>query len=140
MVSSDKRSLPVIAVLLILLLYPASAQSGESSGEILIGESAFSESQKGGFAEDNFVEFRRNEEGQTFEGKSQMRESLIASYTTPSFEGYSQDHSIYARIFSQLDKEFNSEEIMQNCDNPEKISELVIGRARSNIKDFESLC
>ncbi len=58
----------------------------------------------------------------------------------PSYEGYSKEHMIFGMIFRYIGDEIDPREIKQNCNEPEKIAELIVGKFKAKVGDLQSVC
>lgn len=61
-------------------------------------------------------------------------------YIAPSYEGYSKEHMVFGLVFQHIGDEIDPRDIKQNCNEPEKIADIILSKLKEKVGDFQQLC
>jgi len=61
-------------------------------------------------------------------------------YQSPSYEGYSKENMIFGMLFEHIGNDIDPRDIKQNCNEPEKIADLVIAKLKEKVGDLQNIC
>ncbi len=141
-----KKSLYVIFIAFIILNIFIFAQSSDASCSSHVDEKGCTVTQCSDGSgsttcpgvQDMMESKARMERKETFSYENEVVEHRYDA--GPSYAGYSKEQMIFGLVFEQIGDDIDPREIKQDCNDPNKIADIVISRLKEKVGDIQKLC